>query len=482
MTDSLFKITPTPPTSIKLEPGQEGKFSFTVESLAAPDKGHELIVQALLVGEDGKGKEVDWLAAGPQRALSMSGGQTATVTITARPKPASPRGEHKLKIVIADKDRPNDVYADSPIVACEVSAPAAVTPPRRKLPWWLIAAIAGGIVVVGGVVLLVWKLAGGEPGGPPGLGEACSGDAAAACDEGLLCASGVRKCLLVGGATCKPAEASLCASGECERKAEVCAVPLGGACNPADKDVVPCLTNSACDPATKRCLGNVGVPCRADAECATGNCARDVCAIKTPAVKPGDPCEGACPEPLQCSATTKRCVEQSGRPCSNNNQCATGLCEQNVCTRPELLRDCTRDGICGLDQKCIDLQPGLKRCVWQPGHACSSGAECSSKWCNQRICTRDDGRCQNQSDCPSPYLCITSKQRCLIPDGQVCGGNAECDSSFCKNNRCAPSPCVPACRLGYQCNNDPSNPKCVRAVIPMLERREVPWTVLPGVR
>ena len=60
MTDSLFKITPTPPTSIKLEPGQEGKLSFTVESLAAPDKVHE------------------------------------------------------LKLVIADKERPNDIYFDSP--------------------------------------------------------------------------------------------------------------------------------------------------------------------------------------------------------------------------------------------------------------------------------------------------------------------------------------------------------------------------------
>lgn len=482
MTDSLFKITPTPPTSIKLEPGQEGKLSFTVESLAAPDKVHELIAQALLVGEEGKGKEVDWLATGPRPTLSMSGGKTETVTITAKPKPTTPRGEHRIKLVVADKERPNDVYAESPAVACEVVAPAVAAPTGRKIPWLLIAIIAGGLVVVGGGALLVWKLAGGKgPAGPPGLGEACSGDATGACDEGLVCAPGVQKCLLVGGASCKPAKAGECASGECAGKLEVCAIPLGGACDPAAKDDVPCLANSACDPAAKRCLGNVGAACKADGECATGKCTSGVCAIKAPAVKPGDPCAGECPEPLQCSATTKRCVEQIGRPCGDNNQCATGLCEQNACARPELLRDCTRDGICGLDQKCVDLQPGIKRCVWQPGHACTSGAECSSKWCNQRVCTRDDGKCQSQSDCPSPYLCITAKQQCLIPNGGLCGGHGECDSGFCNNNRCAPSPCDPPCKFGFVCNNNPLQPQCLRRII-IFEKREVPWKVLPGVQ
>ena len=479
MPATQFKITPTPPTSLKLEPGQEGKFSFTVESLAAPDKSHDLILQALLVGQDGKGKEVEWLVAGPQQTLHMTGGKTETVTIIARPNPAGPRGEQTIKLVVADKERPNDLYAESPAVACEIIAPAVATPPRRKPPWWLFAIIGGGIVVVAGVAVLIWKLSSGGGGGPRAAGEPCTGAAAGECDEGLVCDPDARQCLVIGGGHCKPAEAKLCASGEC--KAEVCAVPLGGTCDPGDRDVVPCRSNSACDPATRRCLGNVGARCKADAECATGSCARDACAIKAPAVKPGDPCETTCPEPLQCSTTTRRCVEQLGRPCSNHNECATGLCEQNVCAEPALLRDCTRDGICGLDQKCIEVQPNLKRCVWQPGHACQSGAECSSKWCNQRICTRDDGRCQSQSDCPAPYLCITSKQRCLLPNGQLCGGHAECDSGFCNNNRCAPSPCVPACNVGWACNNDPSNPKCIRSRIWILERREVPWNVLQGV-
>ena len=165
MPASQFKITPTPPISIKLEPGQEGRFSFTVESLTAPDKVLEIMTQALLLGEDGKGKEADWLSAGPKPTLSMSGGEIETVTITAKPKLTSPRGEHKIELVIADKDRPNDVYADSPAVACQVVAPSKDEQPKKRLPWWLIPVIAGGLLVLGGGGLLVWWLV--KPPPPP---------------------------------------------------------------------------------------------------------------------------------------------------------------------------------------------------------------------------------------------------------------------------------------------------------------------------
>lgn len=253
MTVSLFKITPTPPTSIELRPGEEGKLSFTIESLAAPGRVHEIMLQALRVGADGKGTEVDWLIAGPRRTLLMSGGKTETVTITARPTPASPRGEHRVKLVIADRDRPNDVYADSPSVVCEVRAPIEVKEAPRRRSWWWIPVVAGALLLVGGGILIIAKLAGGEPG-PAALGEACGGEPARACDEGLLCVGGT--CLLAGGATCEPARADLCASRECVAARRICAIPLGGACDPEDKALVPavpCVGNSTCHPIRKRC-------------------------------------------------------------------------------------------------------------------------------------------------------------------------------------------------------------------------------------
>lgn len=251
MTVSLFKITPTPPTTLKLEIGQQGTFSFTVESLVAPDTVQEVVVQALLVNDHGEGKEVSWLVVGPQRILSLPGGKTQTITVTTKPTDASPRGDNVIKLLVADKERPNDLFTDSAPVTCEVLASlvAATDPPPRR--WPLLAIGAGGALVLVGVALLIVKLAGGTSS-RPGLGEACSGDAADACDTGLVCVAAVHKCLLVAGAACNPSQAGSCASGECGAATKVCAVPLGSACDPAAGP--PCATNSSCDPATRTCL------------------------------------------------------------------------------------------------------------------------------------------------------------------------------------------------------------------------------------
>src|SRR5882762_4022385 len=103
MTASLFSIAPTPPTSLTMKAGGEGRFSFTITCLAAPDRSYELILQALLVGADGKTSEPEWLVPGPQPSLSMTGGETETVTITARPTATSPVGKNNVKLAIADK-------------------------------------------------------------------------------------------------------------------------------------------------------------------------------------------------------------------------------------------------------------------------------------------------------------------------------------------------------------------------------------------
>lgn len=472
MTDRLFKITPTPPTKIEVLQGQEGKLSFTIESLAAPDRAYDALFQPLLVGDGDKAQAADWLVPKPERVAGLVGGKTLTAAVIAHPTASIPPGVYGVKLVIADAERPNDTYAESPVVTCEVRAPEVRRELGRPFRWWLVAIIAGGVLLVVGAAVLVYKLASGPAHAPGGLDDPCDpGAGSGACDEGLVCAAEARRCLLGGGAACKPEAAAQCASGECSADAHVCAVPLGDPCDPAEHDTVPCLQSSTCDPTARRCLGNVGAACRAPTDCATGRCESGACALDTPAVKPGDPCTDTCPEPLQCSATTRRCVEQVGRPCSANNQCATGLCQQNVCTQPQLRRDCTADGICGPDQKCLEFQPGLKRCVWQPGHSCGNSADCSSRWCNHNVCSRDDGGCQTQDDCPPPYQCVLAKKRCQKPLGQPCAGNAECDSGTCKNNVCAASPpCVLKCRFGFTCAVVGGVQKCVQNRI-----WEVPW-------
>lgn len=454
---SPFTITPTPPTSLKLEVGKEGTFSFTVTSLEAPDQSQEVILQALLIGPDEKGKEVDWLVPGPQRALTVAGGKTETVTIAVRTTPTTPLGEHTIKLSIADKGHPNDKFAYSSPVTCEVTGKPVVATTPSSFPKWLIPVIAGGVVVLGLGIFLIVKLVGGGGDDEKGLGKPCDGTAAS-CANGLLCAPDVLKCLLPGGAKCE--DAAACASGDCPGPRKVCAVPLGLACNPDDKDKVPCVKQSACNATQKLCLAAVGAPCKTGAQCETGKCdANNLCALDTPAVKAGDPCETTCPPPLQCS-TTKHCVEQVGRPCTAHAQCITDLCEGGTCTEPQP-RTCPPDNHCGRDQQCLTIQQNIKKCVWNPGHACTANGDCTSNWCNGGACSRDDGGCDKQADCPSPYLCILAKKRCLLANGEQCGQDADCDSRFCRQTRCFASPCNPPCGALTHCNNDLTRPLCV---------------------
>jgi hypothetical protein len=455
MTTSLFKITPTNPTALTIEAGKDGTFSFTVESLAAPDKTISVLLQAQRIGEDRKGQDVDWLVASPA-TLSITGGETATVTLKARPVTATPRGPHSLKLVIADKDHPNDSYAETPSVACQViGPPIVVKDDKKKFPLWLIVAIVGGVVLIGGGVLAFVLLRGGDD--PPELGEACAASSPA-CVTGLVCAHS--KCALPAGATCIAATAGQCASSECA--GTLCTIPHGDRCEPSTKDTIPCPANTACDPTARLCLGHVGASCTAAADCETGECAAGKCVTKAPAVKPGDPCDTTCPAPLTCGST-HRCVGANGTACTNNNQCSSGLCNAGVCADPPVGRECTVDGICGVDQQCTPLQPNLKHCTWKPGHSCGGNGECSSQWCNGGTCSRDDGKCDGPRDCPDPFLCILAKHQCLLASNMPCGGHNQCDSGFCnpRSNRCRPIPCAPPCAARSRCNLDPDHPACV---------------------
>lgn len=161
-----FAITPTPPTTLELEPGQVGTFSFTVNSLLGPDTSQEVVLQALLIGADRKGTEVPWLVTGPQRTVSLTGGETISVTITARPTRTTPTGDHRIKLAVADNANPNDTY-DSALVICKVVAASepVVKPRPRSFPLWLIPVIAGGVIVLGGGIFFAVKCTGGSP--PP---------------------------------------------------------------------------------------------------------------------------------------------------------------------------------------------------------------------------------------------------------------------------------------------------------------------------
>jgi hypothetical protein len=148
MPGSTFTVTPTPPTVLKLAPGEEGRFSFTVTALAAPDKIHDVTLRAL-VDKNGKREEVGWLNVEPQRTLSMPGGTTEVVTIFATPTNKTPPGENRIQLAVADNERPHDNYSYSAPVICDI-VPLGTTktePEKPRLPRWMIPAIAGAVLL-----------------------------------------------------------------------------------------------------------------------------------------------------------------------------------------------------------------------------------------------------------------------------------------------------------------------------------------------
>jgi hypothetical protein len=327
-------------------------------------------------------------------------------------------------------------------VTCEVLAPTGGTkPPSAKRPWWLIAAILGGLLVVGASAWAVWKVVIRKPA----LGESCK--PTKGCQDGLLCMPDVQKCLLAGGVSCKPTQPDQCASGECKSKIEVCAIPLGGACNPGDPNAVFCAKHSACDPATKKCLRDVAA-CTAGARQCTpdgtgtstcdddGNWKSEPCPMNAPwcrdakcqcAANLNQPC-GQCAGKVQCNGSCSVATPSNwGQPCGQCGgkvQC-NGSC--SVATPPNWGQPC---GQCGGRFQCdgtcsIPIPPNLGQPCGQCGGKFQCDGTCSIPTppnLNQ-LCGQCGGRFQCDGTCSIPTP-PNLNQSC----GQ-CGGRVQCNGS-----------------------------------------------------
>jgi hypothetical protein len=158
MPGSSFTVTPTPPTTLRLAVGQEGRFFFTVTVLSAPDKDLDVMLRAFL-DRDGKREEVSWLSVDPEGTQSMAGGSTKVVTVVARPTNKTARGENRIVLAVYDNDRPHDSYVYSSPVICDVPGagpPDPPQPPGPRSPWWPIAALAAALLLGVVAVVLAW--------------------------------------------------------------------------------------------------------------------------------------------------------------------------------------------------------------------------------------------------------------------------------------------------------------------------------------
>jgi hypothetical protein len=151
----------------------------------------------------------------------------------------------------------------------------------------------------------------------------------------------------------------------------------------------------------------------------------------------GQPCEGtACGKGLACSSEAGGvCLGELGfKGCEENGQCLSANCEGGKCEEAELGRNCGAGDTCPPRQKCASLL-GTKTCLGAPGEACTGDGQCTSLYCKDGKCMRDDGKCDSSAECRAPSQCH-SNNICLLPNGQSCASNGVCISGFCQAGKC----------------------------------------------
>jgi hypothetical protein len=438
MSSSLFRITPTPPTSLAVKVGEQARFSFTVISLAAPDKLLDLQLQAQRVDDAGNVKETDWLIAEPA-SLKITGGKTETAAISLRPRSTTPLGNHVVKLVIADREQLHEVLGESPTVACEVLAAVKPPPSPARKRWWLIAAIAGAVLVLGGGAL-AWAL---WPDPPPGEGQRCAtGDPP--CAGPLLCDPTSNTCM-----TTLPA----CKAGDlrCEADGKTLDSCAAGAWSPALCPAsAPQCRDGAC-----QCAADRGQPCgcggtvQCDGTCSAAACATSCVDGKCCVAKLDAAC-GGCGGKVLCDGTcSKPSPPELGKPCNTCGgtvQC-DGSCSST--TPGNVGQTCNA---CGGKVQCDgSCSPALRTNFDQMCNACGGKVQCDGS-CSPappgnlgQTCNACGGKVQCDGSCPA--LPAGFNQPC----GE-CGGSTQCDGR-CSNT-------MPRCPSGFVVDN--TNPsRCV---------------------
>ena len=158
--------------------------------------------------------------------------------------------------------------------------------------------------------------------------------------------------------------------------------------------------------------------------------------------RPPPPEEGGCTSDYQCP-DDYYCL---GRTCLQV-ECRCGEIYAHAC-HPY---SCCSNSDCGTGRMCLNHS-----CVIIPGR-CENDSQCPSGYvCRDGDCVRPP-RCLNDGDCPEGYICIDGT--CSRPE---CSSNADCPAGLiCANGRCviAPPECArdSDCSAGFVCRGG----KCV---------------------
>jgi len=84
---------------------------------------------------------------------------------------------------------------------------------------------------------------------------------------------------------------------------------------------------------------------------------------------------------------------------------------------------------CAQGLKCAPLPSEFLECRLAPDSKCSNDSDCTSFWCKNGKCSRDDGVCANDADCRAEFTCKANI--CLKRDNQPCDAPEVCAGGFC---------------------------------------------------
>jgi hypothetical protein len=276
----------------------------------------------------------------------------------------------------------------------------------------------------------------------PGCGSPCASDAE--CDDIPACATGSCRdgfCLAV-------ARDDACAVGE------YCSTTTG--CRPRPAPLPDAGTPDA-PPTPPRDSGapDTAPPCTCVDSSAECNDSRTNCELpgSCSALEP-------CPTSYECSSGM-RCVCSEptvcGVACSSDDGCGTepggapASCDpiHGVCREP---RRCLFGAACGPGEVCVGRGNCAVAGSLTEGEACSNDIQCATGLCETGVCLT---RCIENAECSAGLQCVAGGRekrggaRCVAP---VTGCEAcTAGGRFCSGCTTSPCPCGTACRRGSDC-------------------------------
>jgi hypothetical protein len=166
-------------------------------------------------------------------------------------------------------------------------------------------------------------------------------------------------------------------------------------------------------------------------------------------------------------------IAQPGQSCVNA-ECASGQCTGGVCCDRECISSCQACSAAGVCVDQAERQPcgngngqcfGLEKCLLPEAQPCTGDDQCGSGQCEQRLggqglsdricCLADCGltgqQCNAQGQCEAPTL--PEGGACGAAGQLQCGAGLECKACRGGGNQCTPPDgCCNGCEAGYVCN------------------------------